>query len=123
MQYLLLLLFFASPFLLPAQNSTTEQMMEKLGYQKVDLDALKKQQSASKKSCSSCPLVAKKVPSSFNVQHEIQKLKNQLPRLEQVAANAQKDPNIDPSMKQKYQADVNNTKQRIHNLEQQVGSK
>lgn len=114
-----------SPFFLVAQNTSTEKLMEELGYQKVNLNELKKEQLAQKKTCSTCPNQAKTTLApnpSLNVQHEIQKLKNQLPKIEQMAKDAKNDPNMAPSMQQKYQTALKNTKERIKSLEQELSS-
>lgn len=121
MKQLLFLLLLLSPFFIIAQDSSTEQLMAKLGYQKVDLDALKKEQLSKDKGCSTCPFKGtKKSTSAINHQHEIQKLKNQLPKLERILADAKTNLNMSPAMLQKHQTAIDNTKDRIKVLEKEL---
>ncbi|WMX16424.1 hypothetical protein [Aureispira sp. CCB-E] len=124
MQYILLLIcFIISPSLIFGQNSDTEKRMQELGFVKVDLDELAKQQTADKKACSSCPMKQVNTTTSspkINHAHEIDKLKNQLPHLEQAIKDAKASTNVDPSMLQKYQTALKNTKDRIQILEKEL---
>lgn len=119
---LLLVLFVVTPILLFAQNTDTEKRMQELGFVKVDLEELGKTQAKNQKHCASCPL--KQVhptqnPSKINHEQEIEKLKNQLPRLEEAIKDAQSSNNTDPSVLQKYQTALSNTKDRINALEKE----
>lgn len=120
---LLLVLFVVVPILLFAQNTDTEKRMQELGFVKVDLEELGKTQSKNQKHCASCPLkqvhVTKNSP-QINHEQEIEKLKNQLPRLEEAIKDAQSSNNTDPSTLQKYQTALNNTKDRINALEKEL---
>jgi hypothetical protein len=122
MQHILLLIIFVvSPILLFAQDSDTERRMQELGFVKVDLNELSKTQSTPKKACSSCPLKQVKTTSgnpTINHQHEIEKLENQLPSLEQAIKDAQVAGGTDP-MLPKYQTALKNTKDKIKALEKE----
>jgi aconitase A len=124
MQHILLLIFFVvSPILLFAQNSNTEKRMQELGFVKVDLNELSNTQSTPKKPCSSCPM--KQVNSTntktkTNHKQEIDKLNNQLPRLEQTIKDIQATNSPDPSVLLKYQTALKNTKDTIKRLEKEL---
>lgn len=120
---LLLILFVVSPSLLFAQNSDTERRMQELGFVKVDLNELSKTQSAPKKACSSCPMkhaTASGAKPKINHKLEIEKLKDQLPRLEQTIKDIQAANSPDPSVLLKYQTALKNTKDTIKRLEQEL---
>ena len=124
MQHILLLIFFVvSPILLFAQNSDTEKRMEELGFVKVDLNELSKTQSIPKKACSSCPMKhATASGTKVNINHklEIEKLKDQLPRLEQTIKDIQTSNSPNLSVLKKYQTALKNTKDTIKRLEKEL---
>ena len=119
MYKIIIILLSILPFCSFGQNTSNEALMRQLGYEKVDLEALKKEQSVSNKACSSCPLKQAGKKTVFNPTTEIDKLKQQIPTLE-AAIN---DPNTDPSMLTKYQTALQNTKDRIKALEKVAQSK
>lgn len=116
---LLLILFVVSPILLFSQSTDTEKRMQELGFVKVDLNTLSKTQSAPQKACSSCPLKQGNLANTkINHEHEIEKLNNQLPNLEQTIQDLQVSNPTDP-MLQKYQTALKNTKDRVKALEKE----
>lgn len=123
MQHILLLIFFViSPILIFAQDADTEKRMQELGFVKVDLNTANKPSAAPKEACSSCALKQAKVTPKkpkINYKQEIERLKYQLPRLEQAIKAAQIASPTDP-MLQKYQTALKNTKDRIDDLEKKI---
>lgn len=128
MQHILLLIFFViSPILIFAQDTDTEKRMQELGFVKVDLNTANKPSSVQKEACSSCALKQAKIPSTktktkINYEKEIGTLKSKLPSLEQKIQELQASNNTDPSVLQKYQTALKNTKDSIKALEKKVTS-
>ena len=124
MQHILLLIIFVvSPILLFAQNSDTENRMQELGFVKVDLNDLGKTQSIPKEACSSCPMkhaTASSTKTKINHKLEIEKLKDQLPRLEQTIKDIQATNSPNSSVLLKYQTALKNTKDTIKRLEKEL---
>ncbi len=120
MHRLLLLLLLISPLSLLAQDAQTEALMEQMGYQKVDLEALNKKQLA-QKNCATCPLRAntnqQAATPSINAAAEIETLNRQIPNLKQAIADLQNDPTADPAMLNKYQAALDYNNKKIKALE------
>lgn len=128
MKQLILIILLLSPFFLIAQNPSTEQLMAELGYKKVDLETLKEEQlkqaeQSRKKACSSCPNKVKITPltqmskrSKEDILSEIDRLENQLIKLDDILENHQKAPNADPKMTQKYKTSIDRIEQRIELL-------
>lgn len=114
MYKLIIMLLTLSPFFSFGQSSSNESIMRQLGYEKVDLEALKKEQNSSKNNCSSCPLKKAAKKTTVNPTYEIDKLKKQIPALEAMI----NDPLTDPTMLVKYQTALKNTQDRIQALEQ-----
>jgi hypothetical protein len=124
MQHILLFIFFVvSPILLFAQDTDTKKRMQELGFVKVDLNELGKTQSTQKEACSSCALKqanAPKTKTKINHEKELGKLKSKLPFLEQKIQELQASNNTDPSVLQKHQTALKNTKDTIIFLEKEL---
>lgn len=115
-------LLLALPFLSKGQDAATLQQLQAMGYEQVDLKALRQQQTAAP--CATCPsnnnkrATASLSPSSMTATEELQNLKANLPRLRQAVADSQADPAVSTAMQQKHQIALDRALKRIQELEQ-----
>lgn len=117
----LFLLFIVSllPFLSKGQDAATLQQLKAMGYEQVDLKALRQQQKATP--CATCPhkkAIQTAQPPSITAAEELQDLKSKLPKLRQEVSDSQADPSVSAAMRQKYQTALARTLRRIQQLEQ-----
>jgi hypothetical protein len=121
MRYFFTFLLLSCSTLISAQDTQTEKLMAQIGYQKVDMEALNKKQ-LTEKPCATCPMKSTNKNNQnrpINSAHEIIKLQNQIPELEQRIKTLNKDKNSDPAVLQKYQRALLNNLEQIKYLENQ----
>ena len=98
-----------------AQSPTTQDQMRALGYEAVDLKALR--QTSTPTPCTNCPRArTATAPTPPPPAQELQSLRQQQTQLQSLLA----DPNTDPAMRPKYQVALDRTQARIRTLEQQL---
>ncbi len=118
-QLLLLSLLFLLPFLSKGQDANTIQQLKALGYEQVDLNALRQQQTAVP--CATCPGKATTTviaQASISPTEELERLRANLPKLKQLVADSHADPTSSLAMRQKHQTALDRSLQRIQQLEQ-----
>lgn len=118
-QTFLFLTLLILPFLSKGQDAATLQYMKAMGYEQVDLEAKRQEQTAAP--CNTCPAkVPQKVvaPTPMPPAEELQNLKANLPKLRQLVAESQANPSISAAMRQKHQTALDRTLKRIKELEQ-----
>ncbi|MFK7797688.1 MAG: hypothetical protein AB8E82_09550 [Aureispira sp.] len=117
-QTFLFLSLLILPFLSKGQDAATLQYMKAMGYEQVDLNAKRQEQTATP--CKTCPAQAPKaVPSTpMTASEELQNLKAHLPKLKQLVADSQSNPSISAAMRQKHQTALDRSLTRIKELEQ-----
>lgn len=118
-QLFLFCLFLFIPFLSKGQDAATLQYLQSIGYEQVDLKAMRQQHTTPP--CTTCPYKkatphASRIP--MTAAEELQNLKDYLPRLRQAVADSQADPSVSGAMRQKHQAALDKTVKRIQELEQ-----
>lgn len=116
------LLLLSSSFLYAQSPSTTTQdQMRALGFEPVDLPALRQTQTSTP--CTTCPHNrTQRTPVPPSPAQELAALRQQLPTLQQRANASQTDPNMEPAMRQKHQLTLSRAQTRIRTLEQQLAS-
>lgn len=118
MQHLFIFFLLLLPFLSKSQDAATIQQLQAMGYEQVDLKALRQQQTAAP--CATCPnkkTTTIVTPPPVTVTEELQNLKHLLPRLQQAVVDSQADPSVGAAMRQKHQTALDRTQQRIQQLE------
>jgi hypothetical protein len=116
MRQIILLSLLLLPLLSKGQNANTVQQLKAMGYEQVDLKALRQQQTAAP--CSTCPINKPVVQAPISAAEELQNLKANLPKLKQLVADSQANPNSSAAMRQKHQVALDRSLQRIQQLEQ-----
>ncbi|MGH1339582.1 MAG: hypothetical protein ACRBFS_25920 [Aureispira sp.] len=118
-QLFLFSILLSLPFLSKGQDAATLQYLQSMGYEQVDLKAMRQQQTAAP--CATCPY-KKAAPNVTRVPmtatEELQNLKGHLPRLQQAVADSQADPTVSRAIRQKHQTALDRTVKRIQELEQ-----
>jgi hypothetical protein len=117
-QTFLFLTLLILPFLSKGQDAATLQYMKAMGYEQVDLDAKRQEQTATP--CTTCPSQAPKAvaPPPITAAEELQNLKANLPKQQQLVADSQSNPTTSAAMRQKHQTALDRTLKRIKELEQ-----
>lgn len=117
-----LLLFSSTCLYAQSPSTTTQDQMRALGFETVDLPALRQTQSSTP--CANCPRnrATNSAPEAPSPAQELAALRQQLPTLQQQATASQTDPNMDPAMRQKHQLTLSRAEARIRLLEQQVAA-
>lgn len=121
-QTFLFLSLLILPFLSKGQDAATLEYMKAMGYEQVDLNTKRQEQTATP--CKTCPSQAPKaVPSTpMTTSEELQNLKANLPKLKQLVADSQANPSIRAATRQKHQTALDRTLKRIKELEQTASS-
>ena len=103
------------------QDQITQDQMRALGFERVDLSALRQAQNSAP--CNNCPTPrANRAAAPPSPAQELADLRRQLPTLQQHATASQADPNVAPAMRQKHQLALSRTQACIRTLEQQLAS-
>lgn len=121
MRKIILMVLIISPFFLFAQDAQTEKLMEQMGYKKVDLKALSQQQAA--KPCTTCPRSKNKsttTTASSNLTIELERHKSQIPKLEAIIKDMEKDTHADLDLLNKYKTTLVNKRDRIATIEHEL---
>lgn len=113
-------LLLVLPFLSKGQDAATVQQLKAMGYEQVDLKALRQQQTAAP--CTSCPsnnrTTLAPVPTTpMTATEELQNLRDNLPRLRQAVTDSQANPTVSAALRQKHQTALDRTLKRIQELE------
>lgn len=119
----ILLLLGSSQLYAQSPTPTQEAQMRALGFEPVDLQAMRQQQAA-RPACATCPRAKNTVASTsaLTPAEELAALRADLPRIERLTTDAQANPSMDAATKQKYQTALNHAKARIQVLEKQLAS-
>ncbi|MCH2023978.1 MAG: hypothetical protein MK207_15990 [Saprospiraceae bacterium] len=119
MRQILLVLLFLTPLILIAQNSQSEELMNELGYEKVDLTILNKKQ-INNNPCSGCTskqINNNRKTNSIPSEEELKKLHKLVPKLKHQINLLTKNKNTAPAILQKYRTALKNTLKSIERLE------
>ena len=110
-----LLLFSSSCLYAQSPTTTTQDQMRALGFEPVDLSALRQTQTAAE-AVPTTPVAPTPIPPA----QELREWQQRLPGLERRLADSLADATADPALQQKHQVALDRARARIRVLEQQL---